>query len=109
MVCVCVCGAFPSGLSLRRPGFDPGSGKMRYVADTLALRQVYLRILWFSALSINAPHSSSFTAALVEIENNKVRYLAAIIIQLNSSLQREAKSEASVVRVACIVESGLLA
>ena len=36
----------------------------------------------------------------VGIENNKVRYLAAIFIQLNSHLQRGAKSEANGVRVA---------
>ena len=54
-------------------------------------------------------HIKYFFFVGVGIENNKVRYLAAIFIQLNNSLQREAKSEASGVRVACIVESGLLA
>jgi hypothetical protein len=50
---------------------------------------------------------SKYNTSYVGIENNKVRYWAAIFIQLNSSLQREAKSEASGVRVACIVESFL--
>jgi len=51
--------------------------------------------------------SLSYSFGVVGIENNKVRYLAAIFIQLNPSLQREAKSEAGGVRVACIEESFL--
>ena len=60
---------------------------------------------------VHSPSHSSILvmAPVVGIENNKVRYLAAIFIQLNPKLTSEAKSEASGVRVACIVESGLLA
>ena len=51
--------------------------------------------------------SLSYSFGVVGIENNKVRYLAAIFIQLNPRLQREAKLKASEVRVVCIEESFL--
>jgi len=49
-------------------------------------------------------HSLARSSILVTAPNVgiEVRYLAAIFIQLNPSLQREAKSEARGVRVVCI-------
>jgi hypothetical protein len=36
-----------AGLSLRRPGFDPGSFHVGFVVDKVALGQVFLRVIGF--------------------------------------------------------------
>ena len=41
-----------SGQSLRRPGLYPRSVHVRFVVDEVALRQVFLRVLLFSPVSI---------------------------------------------------------
>jgi hypothetical protein len=41
-----------AGLSLLRPGFASGPVNIGFVVDEVALRQVYLRVLRFSADSI---------------------------------------------------------
>jgi hypothetical protein len=35
------------GLSPRVPGFDHGSGHVRYVVDKVTLRQAFLGVIWF--------------------------------------------------------------
>jgi hypothetical protein len=44
-----------AGLSLRRPGFDPGSVHVGFVVDKGALGQVFLQVLWFSAVNFIPP------------------------------------------------------
>jgi hypothetical protein len=36
-----------AGLSLRRPGFDPGSVHVGFVVDKVVLGQVFLRVVGF--------------------------------------------------------------
>jgi hypothetical protein len=40
------------GLSPRRPGFAPGSIRVGFVVDKVALGQVFLRVLQFSPVNI---------------------------------------------------------
>jgi hypothetical protein len=43
--------AIRTGLSLRRPGFDPGSVNVGFVVDKVVLGQVFPRVLRFSPIS----------------------------------------------------------
>jgi hypothetical protein len=47
-----------SRLSPRRPGFAPGSVHVGFVMHEVALGQVYLRVLWFSSVSIISQYLS---------------------------------------------------
>jgi hypothetical protein len=55
-VCVYICytmaQAVSSSLSLQRPEFAPGSAHMGFMADKVAMGQVFLRVFWFSSVSI---------------------------------------------------------
>jgi hypothetical protein len=45
-----------AGLSLLRPGFDPGSVNLGFVVDKVALGQVFLRVVGFPlSISTGAP------------------------------------------------------
>jgi hypothetical protein len=44
-----------TGLSPRRPGFDPGSVHVGFVVDKVALGQAFLRVLRFSPVSLIPP------------------------------------------------------
>jgi hypothetical protein len=42
-------------LSQRKPGFTPGPHLSGFVADKVAVGQVFLRVLWFSSVSMIPP------------------------------------------------------
>jgi hypothetical protein len=44
-----------AGLSPQRPGFDPASVPVGFVVDKVALRQVFLRVLWLSFVNVITP------------------------------------------------------
>jgi hypothetical protein len=44
-----------TGLTPRRPGFDPGSVHVGFVVEIVALGQVYPRVLRFSPVSLIPP------------------------------------------------------
>jgi hypothetical protein len=44
-----------AGLSMRKPGFDPGSVHVGFVVDKVALGLVFPRVLWFSLVNFIPP------------------------------------------------------
>jgi hypothetical protein len=52
-----------TGLSPRGPGFAPGSIRVGFMVDKVALRQVFLRVLRFSPVSIIQPSLSTLISS----------------------------------------------
>jgi hypothetical protein len=61
-----------TGLSPRRPGFSPGSVCVGFVVDRVAVRQVFLRVLRVSFVSIVPPRLHTHSLRYLGMKNRRV-------------------------------------